>query len=75
MSDVIRIHHADSEEEALARHLRIQTRLDELGVEQVKAMMGHGFPPEWNLIVSAWVGGARVKAKESNGDGERRPEA
>jgi hypothetical protein len=71
MSGVIRIFHGDTEEEAQARHLRIQTRLDELGAEQVKAMMGHGFPTEWNPIVGAWIAGQRIEAKKESDGGDQ----
>lgn len=58
----IRIHHADTEADVLARHEQIERRLDELGAETVKSMIGHGFPTTWNPIITAWLNGGRVNA-------------
>ena len=54
--DTIRIHHADSDDEAKERHDGIIKRLEELGKEQVKTLLASGgLPTNWNPIVLAWL--------------------
>ena len=56
------IHHADTDQEAYNRHKQIEDRLEHFGADQVRAMIGHGFPTEWNPIITAWLKGDRVEA-------------
>lgn len=58
--DPIRIHHQDTPLEAHERHRQIEERLEHFGADQVRAMMGHGFPTEWNPIIVAWLNGQRL---------------
>ena len=60
----IRIHHADSDEEVRARHARIERSLEAVGKETVQATLGHGFPTQWNPIISAWLRGDRLKTEK-----------
>jgi hypothetical protein len=56
--DVIRIYHADSDDEAKARHEGIVKRLDELGAQQVRDLVATGgLPTQWNPIIIAWSKG------------------
>jgi hypothetical protein len=67
MTQPIKISPLDSEDEARERHAGIEKTLDKYGPEQVRAMMGHGFPTEWNPIIAAWLKGDKLepeKAKE-----------
>jgi hypothetical protein len=60
---IIRIHPMDSDAAAKERQEAICRRLDELGVENVRAMLGHGLPTNWNPIIAAWLKGARADAR------------
>ena len=54
--ETIRIHHADTDDEAKARHEQIVKRLQELGKVQVQAMMATGgLPTVWNPIIYEWL--------------------
>ena len=59
MSDapLIRIHYADDDEQARKRQAHIIERLDHFGAAQVRAMIGHGFPTNWDPIIAAWLKG------------------
>lgn len=62
MIEPIQIHHADTPTEARARHARIEDRLEELGINQVRTLLqGGGFATQWNPIVHAWLDGHKVK--------------
>ena len=50
--DIIRIHHADTEDEAKARYEQIVKRLEELGPDSVRATE---FPTQWAPIIRAWL--------------------
>jgi len=64
VTDPIRIHHADDDAEAHARHARIEARLEELGMQQVRQMMGIDLPAQWNPIIRAWLAGKKLKPRE-----------
>lgn len=70
MSDHIQIHHLDTEEEAKARHAKIEARLDELGADEVRFLQSNGkLPTNWDPIIAAWMRGERQVAKaETPGD-------
>ena len=76
---MIRIRHQDDDDEAYARHKQIEEKLEEHGADAVRAMLGHGFPTEWNPIIIAWLKGDRLgpkpEKKAADGDREGRPEA
>jgi hypothetical protein len=57
----IRIHPMDTEAEVRARHAQIEARLEELGADQVRSMLGHGLPEGWGPIVLAWLKGDRLQ--------------
>lgn len=57
MTDTIRIHPMDTDEEATKRHQEIVARLEVLGHNQVALMQQTGgFPTNWNTIVTDWLG-------------------
>jgi hypothetical protein len=64
MIDPIRIHHEDDEKRVYERHRQIEARLEHFGADNVRSMIGHGFPTTWNPIITAWLNGERVKAPE-----------
>jgi hypothetical protein len=66
MKSPIRIHSPDTEEQAHARHLEIQKRLEELGPEAVRGMIGHGFPTQWNPIIYKWLAGEKLEEKPAS---------
>lgn len=64
-TDPIRIHHADSAAEVRARHERIETRLEELGADEVKSLVANGgLPTQWAPIIRAWSVGKRLVREE-----------
>ena len=65
MTQPIRIHHADTDEEARARHERIQARLEELGSGTVERMQGRDLPTQWNPIIRAWLKGDKLEDEEA----------
>lgn len=65
MKDPIVIHPLDSPEQARARHLEIQDRLQHFGKEQVQAMFGHMLPDVWNPIIRAFLAGDLLEKTES----------
>lgn len=53
---VIRIHHADSEDQARARQKRIEERLAHFGPASVLTMQASGgFPTQWDPIIRDWL--------------------
>ena len=67
MKDPIRIRAQDSEAEARKRHADIEQVLDYHGAEQVRSMVGHGFPTNWNPIITAWLNGDRLDPSSEDG--------
>lgn len=64
MADFIRIHHADTEEETKRRYDQTVARLEEFGVDEVRAMRARDdFPPAWGPIIREWL-----KRKRPDGD-------
>jgi hypothetical protein len=53
--DIHRIHDGDDDEAARQRQAAIVERLEHIGVDQVRAMLGHGLPNEWGPIITAWL--------------------
>ena len=69
MKTPIRIHPSDTDEAAKDRHRRIEKRLEELGHDQVQAMLNRGgLPTNWDPIIVAWLKGDKLE------DEEKKPE-
>ena len=69
MKTPIRIHPNDTDEAAKDRHRRIEKRLEELGHDQVQAMLNRGgLPTNWDPIIVAWLKGDKLE------DEEKKPE-
>ena len=69
MKTPIRIHPNDTDEAAKYRHRRIEKRLEELGHDQVQAMLNRGgLPTNWDPIIVAWLKGDKLE------DEEKKPE-
>jgi hypothetical protein len=64
MTKPIRIFHGDDDDQTRRRHEEIVKRLEHFGPEQVRAMIGHGFPTEWNPIITAWLKGDALAPAE-----------
>jgi|WetSurMetagenome_2_1015567.scaffolds.fasta_scaffold00813_8 hypothetical protein len=66
MIDPIRINHADDDDAVRARHARIEARLDELGVDEVRFLQSNGkLPTEWDLIIRAWMAGKKPNPEKA----------
>lgn len=52
---LIRIHPPDDDWRASVRQSEIVARLDELGADQVRMLIGHGLPEVWTPIILAWL--------------------
>jgi len=61
----IRIHYADDDAQARTRHEEIIGRLEFFGPEQVRTMMGQGFPSQWDPIIVAWLNGDKLEAEKA----------
>ena len=61
MKAPIFIFHGDDEAAARARQLEIEKRLDHFGPEQVRTMIGQGFPTQWTPIIMAWLKGDKLE--------------
>jgi hypothetical protein len=72
VKDPIRIHPQDDNMAARARHKRIEMRLDELGIDQVRTMQGHALPTNWDPIIRAWLKGERLEDEKPDGDNSGR---
>jgi hypothetical protein len=68
MTQPIRIFHGDDDAAARKRHEDIVKRLEEFGPEQVRAMMGHGFPTQWNPVIVAWLKGDKLEPEKPTPD-------
>ena len=56
------IHPHDTDDEARARHKRIEARLNEFGETNVRMLAGiAGFPTQWDPIIAAWLKGERLE--------------
>ena len=56
------IHPLDTDDEARARHKRIEARLNELGETNVRMLAGTaGVPTQWDPIIAAWLKGERLE--------------
>lgn len=65
MTKPIRIHAIDSEDTVRLRHEEIEKRLESIGEPIVRRMRDHGgFPPEWNVIIDAWLAGDKLEPVE-----------
>ena len=62
----ISIFHGDDEAATRTRHEDIIKRLESFGPDQVRIMIGQGFPTQWNPIILAWLRGDTLKAAEPN---------
>lgn len=66
MKTPIRIHPNDTDEAAKDRHRRIEKRLEELGHDQVQAMLNRGgLPTNWDPIIVAWLKGDKLEDEEA----------
>lgn len=50
-----RICAADTDAEPAVRHLEVIRRLDQLGADQVRMMIGHGLPEVWTPLICGWL--------------------
>lgn len=64
--DTIKIHSADTEKEARARHEHIQARLDEIGKDGVASLVATGgLPTEWGPIIRSWMKGEKLEPEKA----------
>jgi len=76
MKAPVRIHSVDSDEQARDRHKRIEARLEELGIEQVRGMMSYGgLPTNWDPIIARWLKGDRLEDEKKDEKTETAPSA
>ena len=67
MIDPIRIYYADDEDEVRARHERLESRFEELGVEEIRFLQANGkVPTEWDPIIRAWLAGGRLDRSKTD---------